>query len=71
MGTNVGKGLDQDLLARDLLLVCAHGMSEKSFVCSYKDMIASNEQLQKTKSKFFLASDGLVHLRNRIVFVAQ
>lgn len=55
----------------DLTLVCMHGMSEKPFVCSYKDIVASNQQMTSSKTKFYLASEGLLHLRNKIVFISH
>ena len=60
---------EESLSGGDLLLVCMHGMSEKPFVCTYQSMADSNGQLQSSKSKFYLASEGLLHLRHKIIFV--
>ena len=73
---SVGLDIDEgnqlgDNLRDDLILICMHGMSENCFLSSYNNLMASNRQLKNSKSKFYLASEGLLHLRNKILFLSQ
>lgn len=58
-----------DLKEDEVFLICMHGMSPKPFVCSFQEMHQSNGQLYKSKSKFYMASEDLMHLRGKIVLV--
>lgn len=51
----------------NIMLICMHGMSSKPFVCTLRDMLESNHQLNKNRSKYFLSAEDLEHLRNKIV----
>ena len=51
-----------------MMVICMHGMSRQPFVCPFKEMIESNQQLNNSKSKFYLTSEDLNHLRNKIIF---
>lgn len=70
LGSNSACILTKTVRTDDVVyLICMHGMSQKPFVCTFNDMMQSNAQLQRSKSKFYMASEDLVHLRGKVLFV--
>jgi len=68
-GNNIPEVELSSLNKDECYLICTHGMSSQPFICLYDDMITSNQQLVECKSKFYLTSGNLNHLRNKVVFL--
>ena len=53
--------------SNQVYILCVHGMSRTPFVSTLSDMLASNANLHRAKSRHFAAAKDLAHLRNKIV----
>ena len=60
---------ESTLIDGDILLVCMHSMSRSPFLCSFQELVQSNQQLFSSKSKFYMAPEGLNHLRGKFLIV--
>ena len=67
--SQVEEELKNGKLNENVMLVCIHSMSKSPFICSYRQLLESNQQLMTSKSKFFLAPEDLVHLRGKFLTV--
>ena len=51
------------------ILVCVHSMSKSPFLCTFKELRDSNQQLECSKSKFYMAPESLSHLKGKLLIV--
>eukprot|EP00111_Clytia_hemisphaerica_P000233 TCONS_00000584-protein len=52
-----------------LILVCIHSMSKSPFLCTFKELRDSNQQLECSKSKFYMAPESLSHLKCKFLTI--